>query len=160
MEENTTTTAAEILEKIKQWSLSTGLKIVFAFIILLIAFRVVTVISRRIEKSLEKSGKFDKTLIRTLSYAGRVVVKIVIATCMVGYLGIDTTGVAALIASLGVGVGLAVNGALSNFAGGILLIVTRPFKVGDYISAQGIEGIVEDIKIVSTTVTTLRRAGT
>ena len=155
MEENTTTTATEILAKIKEWSLSTGLKIVFAFIILLIAFRIVTLISRRIEKRLEKSGKFDETLIRTLSYAGRIVVKIVIATCMVGYLGIDTTGVAALIASLGVGVGLAVNGALSNFASGILLIVTRPFKVGDYISAQGIEGIVEDIKIVSTTVTTL-----
>ncbi len=156
MEETTnTTTVASILEAVKNWALSTGLKIVFAIIILLIAFRIVTVISRRIEKKLEKSGKFDKTLVRSLSYAGRILIKIVIASCMVGYLGVDTSGIAALIASLGVGIGLAVNGALSNFAGGILLLVTRPFKVGDYICAQGSEGIVEDIRIISTKIVTL-----
>lgn len=156
MEETTnTTTLASILETVKNWALSTGLKIVFAIIILLIAFRIVTVISRRIEKKLEKSGKFDKTLVRSLSYAGRILIKIVIASCMVGYLGVDTSGIAALIASLGVGIGLAVNGALSNFAGGILLLVTRPFKVGDYICAQGSEGIVEDIRIISTKIVTL-----
>ena len=156
MEETTnTTTVASILEAVKNWALSTGLKIVFAIIILLIAFRIVTVISRRIEKKLEKSGKFDRTLVRSLSYAGRILLKIVIASCMVGYLGVDTSGIAALIASLGVGIGLAVNGALSNFAGGILLLVTRPFKVGDYICAQGSEGIVEDIRIISTKIVTL-----
>ena len=157
MEESTTTntTVVNIIEVVRDWALSTGLKIVFAIIILLIAFRIITVISRRIEKKLEKSGKFDKTLVRTLSYAGRILIKIVIASCMVGYLGVDTSGIAALIASLGVGIGLAVNGALSNFAGGVLLLVTRPFKVGDYICAQGTEGIVEDIKIISTKVVTL-----
>lgn len=154
MEENTVN-AAGILEQVKAWAMTTGVKIVFAIIVLLISFRIITLISRRIEKKMEKSGKFDKTLIRTLSYAGRVLLKIVIATCMVGYLGVDTTGLAALIASLGVGIGLAVNGALANFAGGVLLLVTRPFKVGDFISAQGTEGIVEDIKIISTTVVTL-----
>ena len=155
MEETTTSKTVEIIEALRNWAMTTGLKIVAAILILLITFRIVTVISRRIEKKLEKSGKFDKTLIRTLSYAGRIVVKIVIATCLVGWLGVDTTGIAALIASLGVGVGLAVNGALSNFAGGILLLVTRPFKVGDYIVAQGAEGIVEDIRIISTKIVTL-----
>jgi len=155
MEETTATKTAEIIEALRNWALTTGVKIVAAIIILLISFRIVTLISRRIEKKLEKSGKFDKTLVRTLSYAGRIVVKIVIATCLVGWLGVDTTGIAALIASLGVGIGLAVNGALSNFAGGILLLVTRPFKVGDYIAAQGSEGIVEDIRIISTKIVTL-----
>ena len=150
-----TTTLEEILNTLKEWALTKGVKIVAALLILLISFRIVTLISRRIEKKLEKSGKFDKTLVRTLSYAGRLVVKIVIASCLIGWLGIDTTGIAALIASLGVGVGLAVNGALSNFAGGILILVTRPFKVGDYISAQGSEGIVEDIRIISTKIVTL-----
>ena len=155
MEETTATRTAEIIEALRNWALTTGIKIVAALIILLISFRIVTLISRRIEKKLDKSGKFDKTLVRTLSYAGRLVVKIVIATCLVGWLGVDTTGIAALIASLGVGIGLAVNGALSNFAGGILLLVTRPFKVGDYIAAQGAEGIVEDIRIISTKIVTL-----
>ena len=155
MEETTATKTAEIIEALRNWALTTGVKIVAAIIILLISFRIVTLISRRIEKKLEKSGKFDKTIIQTLFYAGRIVVKIVIATCLVGWLGVDTTGIAALIASLGVGIGLAVNGALSNFAGGILLLVTRPFKVGDYIAAQGSEGIVEDIRIISTKIVTL-----
>ena len=155
MEETTSTNAVNIIETIKAWAMTTGIKIVFAILVLLISFRIVTVISRRIEKKLEKSGKFDKTLVRSLSYAGRVLLKIVIASCMVGYLGVDTSGIAALIASLGVGIGLAVNGALSNFAGGILLLVTRPFKVGDYIAAQGSEGIVEDIRIISTKIVTL-----
>ena len=155
MEETTATKTAEIIEALRTWALTTGVKIVAALIILLISFRIVTIISRRIEKKLDKSGKFDKTLVRTLSYAGRLVVKIVIATCLVGWLGVDTTGIAALIASLGVGIGLAVNGALSNFAGGILLLVTRPFKVGDFISAQGADGIVEDIRLVSTSIVTL-----
>ena len=155
MEETTATKTAEIIEALRNWALTTGVKIVAALIILLISFRIVTIISRRIEKKLDKSGKFDKTLVRTLSYAGRLVVKIVIATCLVGWLGVDTTGIAALIASLGVGIGLAVNGALSNFAGGILLLVTRPFKVGDFISAQGADGIVEDIRLVSTSIVTL-----
>ena len=155
MEETVTTRTVEIIEALRNWALTIGVKIVAALIILLISFRIVTIISRRIEKKLEKSGKFDKTLVRTLSYAGRLVVKIVIATCLVGWLGVDTTGIAALIASLGVGIGLAVNGALSNFAGGILLLVTRPFKIGDYIAAQGAEGIVEDIRLVSTSIVTL-----
>lgn len=155
MEETTTSKTVEIIEMVRNWAMTTGIKILAAILILLISFRIVTIISRRIEKKLEKTGKFDKTIIRTLSYAGRIVVKIVIATCLVGWLGVDTTGIAALIASLGVGVGLAVNGALSNFAGGILLLVTRPFKVGDYIVAQGAEGIVEDIRIISTKIVTL-----
>ena len=155
MEETTTSKTVEIIEMVRNWAMTTGIKILAAILILLISFRIVTIISRRIEKKLEKTGKFDKTIIRTLSYAGRIVVKIVIATCLVGWLGVDTTGIAALIASLGVGVGLAVNGALSNFASGILLLVTRPFKVGDYIVAQGAEGIVEDIRIISTKIVTL-----
>ena len=155
MEETTTSKTVEIIEMVRNWAMTTGIKILAAILILLISFRIVTLISRRIEKKLEKTGKFDKTIIRTLSYAGRIVVKSVIATCLVGWLGVDTTGIAALIASLGVGVGLAVNGALSNFAGGILLLVTRPFKVGDYIVAQGAEGIVEDIRIISTKIVTL-----
>ena len=157
MQDNATAAASgeSILETVKDWGMTTGVKILIALLILLISFRVITVISRRIEKKLNNAGKLDHTLVKTLSYAGRILLKIVVVSCLVGYLGIDTTGLAALIASLGVGIGLAVNGALSNFAGGILLLVTRPFNVGDYISAQGTEGIVEDIKVISTKIVTL-----
>ena len=65
MEENAVTTSG-ILETIKQWGMTTGIKIVIALLIMLITFRIITVISRRIEKRLEKSGKFDRTLVHTI----------------------------------------------------------------------------------------------
>ncbi len=150
-----TTSNESILETLKNWAMTSGIKIVIALIIMIIAFKVIKVVSRRIEKRISKNGKIDPTISKTLVYAGRIIAKIVVLCCLIGYLGIDTTGLAALIASLGVGIGMAVNGALSNFAGGVLILATRPFKIGDYIAAQGTEGIVEDIKIVSTTIVTL-----
>jgi small conductance mechanosensitive channel len=73
---------------------------------------------------------------------------------LISYVGIDTGGITAVIASLGVGIGLAVNGTLSNLAGGLLIILTRPFRIDDFISAQGYDGTVEDIRIISTKLVT------
>lgn len=142
---------SQIIDTLISWGLNIGLKIVISLIVLVVSFRIITIISRKIEKKFN-SDKFDKTLVRTLSYIGRVAAKCLVVVCIVGYLGIDTSGMTALITSLGVCVGLAVNGALSNFAGGVLIIFTRPFKVDDYIEVEGadISGTVEDIHIVST----------
>ena len=88
-----------------------------------------------------------------MTYLIKIGAKIVVVICLIGYLGIDTSGLTALVTSLGVCAGLAVNGALSNLAGGILIIFTRPFKVDDYIEVDGsnnISGTVEDIQIVCT----------
>ena len=128
-----------------------GLKIVIALVILVVSFRVVTILTRKIEKKLI-NGKphLDKTLVSTLFYVLRIVVKSLIVVCLIGYLGIDTSGLTALFVSFGACVGLAVNGALSNLAGGVLIIVTRPFKIDDYIEAQGMSGTVEDIHITTT----------
>ena len=132
------------------WAMNTGVKIVIALIIMLISFRLITWLTRRLSKRLIEKKKLDKTLISTLFYVLRIVLKIVVLTCLIGYLGIDTTGFAALIAALGVGIGLAVNGALSNLAGGVLILITRPFKIDDFIEAGGYSGTVEDIRIVYT----------
>ena len=82
------------------------------------------------------------------------VLKCLVVVCLIGYLGIDTSGLTALIASLGVCVGLAVNGALANLAGGVLILVTRPFKVDDFIEGQGVSGTVADIHITNTKIIT------
>ncbi len=144
---------ATVVDTVISWCLNTGIKILIALIILFVSFRIITRIARRIEKRGE-SGKLDKTLMRTLAYIVNVGVKVVIIICLVGYLGIDTSGLTALVASLGVCAGLAVNGALSNLAGGVLIIVTRPFKIDDYIEAQGVSGTVEDIHMVCTKIRT------
>ena len=145
-----------ILDNIIAWSSNTGIKLIIAIIVLIISYRIITVVTRRIEKKLVNGKhKVDKTLAHTLLYILKIVLKIIVAVCLVAYVGIDTSGITALIASFGVCVGLAVNGALSNFAGGVMIIITRPFKVDDYIEAQGHAGIVEDIRITLTRLRTL-----
>ena len=149
LETSANITPEGVLQAVLSWCLDTGLKIVIALVLLLVSFRIINVISRKIEKKGDKD-KFDKTVMKTVAYIFRIGLKIVIVLSLIAYLGIDTSGLTALIASLGVGIGLAVNGALSNLAGGVLILVTRPFKVDDFIDAQGVSGTVEDIHIVCT----------
>jgi small conductance mechanosensitive channel len=139
------------MDTVLSWCLNTGIKIIVAVLILLVSFRVINMISRRILKRFS-DHRYDKTIVKTLSYVLKVALKVIIVICLVGYLGIDTSGLTALVTSLGVCAGLAVNGALSNFAGGVILIFTRPFKVDDYIEVEkdGVSGTVEDIQIVYT----------
>lgn len=131
------------------WCLDSGIKILIAIIILIVSFKIINSIARKIEKKGEEA-KFDKTIMRTLAYIFRIGLKVAIGISLVAYVGIDTSGITALVASFGVCIGLAVNGALSNVAGGVLILVTRPFKVDDFIEAQGVMGTVEDIHMVCT----------
>ena len=140
---------AKITDTLLNWCLNTGIKLLIALVVLFISFRIVTVISRKIAKKGDKD-KYDKTVMKTLAYLFNIGLKVVIAICLVGYVGIDTSGLTALVASFGVCIGLAVNGALSNVAGGVLIIVTRPFKIDDFLEAQGVSGTVEDIHMVCT----------
>ena len=79
-----------------------------------------------------------------------IALTVILIIITVGTLGIDTTSIAALLAGGGMAIGMALNGTVQNFAGGIMLVAFKPFKVGDYIEAQGYEGTVTEISIVST----------
>ena len=138
-----------LLNTVINWATTTGVKVLIAIVLLFISFKIINFIARKIEKAGTKHNA-DKTIMRTLSYIFKLGAKIIVTVCLVGYVGIDTRGITALIASFGVCVGLAVNGALSNLAGGVLIILTRPFRVDDYIEAQGYSGTVEDIHITNT----------
>ncbi len=146
-------TLNNIINTVVGWATTAGVKILIALVILFISFKVINAISRKIENKGNKD-KYDKTIMKTIAYIFKLGLKIVIVICLVGYVGIDTSGLTALVASFGVCIGLAVNGALSNLAGGVLIILTRPFKVDDYIEAQGYSGTVEDIHIVTTKIRT------
>ena len=143
---------ASLLETFLSWCLGTGIKIIISLLILVISFRIINVVCRKIEKRAKNNSKHDKTITKVLTYIGKVGAKAIIVICIIGYLGIDTSGLTALVTSLGVCAGLAVNGALSNLAGGVLILFTRPFKIDDYIEVEGsdISGTVEDIQIVCT----------
>ncbi|MBQ8371705.1 MAG: mechanosensitive ion channel [Clostridia bacterium] len=138
-----------IVNAVTSWCLNVGIKLLVGLVVMFIAFKIINKLTRRIEKKGDKE-KYDKTLMRTIAYLVRIISKVIIAVCFVAFVGFDISGITALIASFGVAIGLAVNGALANIAGGVLILVTRPFKVDDYIEAQGVSGTVEDIHMVST----------
>lgn len=142
-----------VWSNVVEWCLTTGIKVILAIIIMIISFKIINVVCKKILKRLEKR-QADLTLSRALVNVTRLGLKIVVLLCLVGFLGIQTSSIAAVLASLGVGIGLAVQGTLSNFAGGVILIIMRPFKLGDFITAQGEKGFVEDIKLFYTVIRT------
>lgn len=148
------TALEQFFQKVIDWATTAGVKIVIALILWFIFFKLINFLNKRITKKLLKK-KTDKTLTKVVNYVITVGLKILVVICLLGYVGIETTSISAVLASVGVGVGMALNGALSNFAGGLLIIVTRPFRVDDYIKALDEEGTVEDIHIIYTKLRTI-----
>lgn len=148
----------QTLQSLQTWLMTSGVKILVSVIILIVSFKLINWLAKKVEKSSEKKlgdHQVDKTITRTLAYIAKIGLKVLVCICLVGYLGLDTSGLTALIASFGVSIGLAINGTLSNLAGGVLLLITRPFRDDDYISACGYEGTVEDIYICNTKIRTI-----
>ena len=147
----------EFWNQIVTWIRTGGLKLLFAVAVLILTFALINWFAKKIGARAEKQigeGKLDKTLYKSISYIVRVMAKVLVVVALIGYLGFDTSGFAAILTSLGIGIGLAVNGTLSNFAGGILLLITRPFTDDDFIEACGFSGTVEDILICTTKIRT------
>lgn len=142
-----------LLNLVVEWLTTTGIKLVIAILLLIISFKFTSFFCKRLYKRLQKRN-VDETIARVGSQALNWTCKIVILVCLIGYVGIETASISAVIASLGVGISLAVQGTLSNLAGGIIIIVMRPFKIGDYIKGCGEEGTVEDIKLFYTHIVT------
>lgn len=144
----------QVWQTVQNWLTTTGIRVVISIVIMIVSFSIINwlgkKIAKRADKKVESNKKIDKTIYRTLSYVAKVGLKVLVVIALIGYVGIDTSAITALIASLGVGIGLAINGTLSNLAGGILILITRPFKDDDYIDACGYSGTVEDIRICHT----------
>ncbi len=130
-----------------------AIKIVVALLIYFIGNKLIKLIVNLTKKGLEKVG-VEAGVQSFLLSAIRIVLFIVLVLAVVGYLGVATTSIAALFASAGVTIGLALQGSLSNLAGGVLILVLKPFRVGDYIVAAGVEGTVTDIEIFYTKLST------
>lgn len=140
---------SELLNSIITWLTTEGVKLVIGLLILFVGFKVSNFISNKIRKRMEKKNA-DKTITKVVFKLIRWILKIFIFLVFLGYVGIDTAGIGTAIASCGVAVGLALQGSLGNLAGGIIILIMRPFKLGDYIEAQGEGGTVEDIKLFYT----------
>ena len=130
-----------------------GLKILGAIAIWIIGRWLIGVSLRMIGSALRKQ-KIDPTLIRYIHSAVAAVLNIVLVIAILGFFGVETTSFAALVAAAGVAIGMAWSGLLSNFAGGVFLVILQPFKVGDFITAAGVTGTVEEIGLFATTFNT------
>lgn len=125
------------------------IEVIVVFIVLLILCKIVDFITKRMKKRMIKRN-VEKTIVQVVYYLSNKIVKLLLLLMAIAFLGIDTSSVAGLITAAGLGLSLAVQGTLSNFAGGILILFLRPFRVDDYIECQGTSGTVEDIRIFYT----------
>ena len=152
-EATTTINWQDIFNTVINWCLNTGIKLIIGLVLLIILFKITNLLTKRLYKRL-KAKNVDETILRTTISAIKIIVKGLIVLCFVGYVGIETASITALITSCGVALGLALQGALSNVAGGIIIVLMRPFRIGDYITTNGQGGTVEDIHMFYTTLVT------
>lgn len=131
-----------------------GGRVLLALIALIVGWWVVNKISALVDRSLHK-GMPDETLVKFLSSAFEISIKVLLVISVASIVGIETTSFIAVIGAAGLAVGLALQGSLSNFAGGVMVLIFRPIQVGEYIEAVGYEGVVQDIGIFVTTLLTL-----
>lgn len=129
-----------------------GGKLIIALIVLFLGFWLVRLLVKCLGKS--KLMKKDPTVAKFLSGALRISLNTLVVVTVIAILGVPMSSVIAVIASAGVAIGLALQGALSNFAGGIMILLFRPFRIGDFIDAGGFSGTVKEIGIFYTVLTT------
>lgn len=140
---------SNIIPKLQEWATFYGLKIIAAVLIFIIGRWVAKVLRSVLERMMRK-GKVEETLISFVAHLVYVLLLLIIIIAALNQLGIQTTSFIAIIGAAGLAIGLALQGSLANFAAGVLMIIFRPFKVGDYIEGGGTAGTVEEIQIFNT----------
>jgi len=126
-----------------------GPKIIGAIIIYIIGSWIIKKIVGVARKVMQKS-KYDESLQKFLLNLITWALKIVLILAVIGKLGVETTSFAAIIAAAGLAIGLALQGSLGNFAGGVLIMIFKPYRIGDLIEAQDALGVVKEIEIFTT----------
>jgi small conductance mechanosensitive channel len=134
-------------------AIAVGLKVLGALAAWIIGRWLIGLVIRLMNRALTRNH-FDPTLQRYLCSILAVTLNIVLVVAILGYFGLETTSFAALLAAAGIAIGAAWSGLLANFAAGTFIIILRPFKVGDLISAGGVDGTVEEIGLFGTVINT------
>lgn len=141
-------------EPIQAWIIANGIKVLGAILIAVVGLWIINKIVKGFKRVLV-SRQVDETLVPFIVSLTSVTLKILLFISVITYLGIQMTSFIAILGAAGLAVGMALSGTLQNFAGGVILLILKPFKVGDYIEAQGHAGLVKEIQIFNTILTTL-----
>jgi len=139
----------QILNQASKIAVEYGPKLIGAIVVFIIGIWIIKLLIKGFGKMLNKR-KTDETLKPFLKSIVGALLKIMLLISVLGMVGIEMTSFIAILGAAGLAVGLALSGTLQNFAGGVMLMIFKPFKVGDYIDAQGYTGIVSEIQIFNT----------
>ena len=148
-EKLTTTPPSELLKDLIDSGVAFGLKVIAAFVIYFIGAWLIKKIKKILTRIFEKRQTDDAIASFILSIVS-IAMTIMLIIITIGALGIDTTSIAALLAGGGMAIGMALNGTVQNFAGGIMIILFKPFKADDFVEVGGYSGTVEEVSITST----------
>lgn len=143
------TNPAEAFRQLGHEAIQFGLKVLLAMVIYIVGAWIIKLVKKALKKYFE-ARKTDKTVASFVTSFVSVALTVLLIVLTISTLGFDTTSLAALLAGSGVAIGMALSGTLQNFSGGLLLLAFKPFKVGDFIEAQGYAGTVAEMSIVST----------
>ena len=139
---------------VKNAAVTYGGRILGAIVLLIVGSLVIKALTKGLNKMIDKT-KMDPAAKKILEKVLRGLLYVILILTAVGILGVNMSSIIAILASCGLAVGLALQGALTNLAGGIMLLIFRPFKLGDYVVGSGSEGVVTDMSIFYTTLLTL-----
>ena len=140
-------------EKALDLLMTWGPKLVLAILLLVVGIIVINSFSRFLRKIMKKRN-VDPTLVPFLVGLVSTLLKVMLIISVVDIMGVKTTSFIAVLGAAGLAIGLALQGSLSNFAGGVLILILKPYRVGDYIEAQGNAGTVKAVQIFNTVLNT------
>ncbi|HKL08735.1 MAG TPA: mechanosensitive ion channel domain-containing protein [Bacteroidales bacterium] len=148
------TMAEQYLDKIVNFGFEYGPQLIGGILVLLFGLWITKFITKGVGKALTK-GNVDPSLIPFLKRLTSIILKILVIITVMSMIGIQMTSFIALLGAAGLAIGMALSGTLQNFAGGVIILVFKPFKVGDFIEAQGYMGTVKEISIFTTRLNTV-----
>ncbi|WP_302568030.1 mechanosensitive ion channel family protein [Culturomica massiliensis] len=151
---STSTVSLDVLiTKLVDLSVSLGSKLITALIVFLVGRWIIRKLNRLLIKIMEKR-QVEASLFSFTRSLVKITLNFILVIILISVLGIETSSFIALFASAGVAIGMALSGTLQNFAGGVMILLFKPFKVGDFIEAQGQSGSVKEIQIFNTIIST------
>jgi small conductance mechanosensitive channel len=153
MEEVKNLVSPEQMSTMVDWLSQFGLKLIAAIVVFFVGKWLARKISNLLKRGMQKA-ETDPTLIGFVGYNAYFGLLTMVVIAAVGQLGVQTTSFIAVLGAAGLAIGLALQGSLANFAAGVLMIIFRPFKAGDYIEAAGTAGSVEEVQLFTTTLKT------
>jgi len=147
-------TWADVVDFLSHQVLDFGQKLLICIVIYIVGKKLIHLLNKALGK-LMNTRKLDVSVISFLTSLINILLTVVLLITIVNVLGINNSSFLALFASFGIAMGMALSGTMQNFAGGVMILLFRPYKIGDYIQAQGQEGTVKSIQIFSTVLTTI-----